>query len=198
MAAPRSGMPYPGPGTVDARQIGIPVAVEVCGRRVTRRAALRALGGSVLAVSASTVAACEGAATQSVARHRPTAARRRLAADIHAALAVHPDLAGRLDPLLAYHQRHAAVVAAGYQDPPATASPTPGPSTSHSPTPHPAATATVAVPATSDAATAWVAAAERAASTGRTTDILAASGDLARLLASIAACEIDAARTLGG
>jgi hypothetical protein len=178
--------------------MGMRVTGEVGGPHVTRRTVFRTLGGSALA--SLTAAGCGGEArsaavsrtSDDLIRDRAIAASRALGSLIRGELAGHPSLAGSLKPLLAEHERHVTVLAAGYQDPPtAAAAPTP---------PRGASTATPTATATTDpaAAIAGIVAAERATSHGRTAEILAASGDLARLLASIAACELVAAQTLGG
>lgn len=94
-----------------------------------------------------------------------------------AVLAAHPALAGLLGPLRSEAARHAEAFGAGTAAPTATASPSP--SLSSSPP--------VAVPATAKDALAELAAAERALADQRARALLDVPGELARLLASVAA-----------
>ncbi|MFH9675550.1 hypothetical protein ACH4L5_25205 [Streptomyces sp. NPDC017405] len=110
-----------------------------------------------------------------VARARARAARdsRELLGRYDAVLAAHPGLADRLRPLRAQVAAHAAAFEEGTT---VTASPTASASASTTP-----------VPAAGKDAVAGLAAAERALSDRRAKDLLEAPGELARLLASVAA-----------
>jgi hypothetical protein len=117
-------------------------------------------------------------------RVRARAARdsRGLAERYDAVIAAHPKLAGRLGPLRAEVVRHEEAFggAAAAPTPPGTASS--GPSATAS-----ATTSTAAVPAKEKDALAELAAAEREIADRRTRALLDAPGELARLLASVAA-----------
>ncbi|CAL9544955.1 hypothetical protein SUDANB58_04327 [Streptomyces sp. enrichment culture] len=113
------------------------------------------------------------------ARARARAARdsERLAARYDAVIAAHPGLAGRLRPLREEVVRHAQAFggtpAAGPQASPARVSPSPSPS--------------AAVPGDEKEALAELAAAERALADRRAGALADVPGELARLLASVAA-----------
>jgi hypothetical protein len=94
-----------------------------------------------------------------------------------AVLAAHPTLADRLNPLRAEVVRHATAFGGGTSGSTATASP----SASASPSP------SDPVPATASDALAGLAAAERALADRRAKALLDLPGELARLLASVAA-----------
>ncbi|MFI2508422.1 hypothetical protein [Streptomyces sp. NPDC018972] len=113
-------------------------------------------------------------------RARPRAARdsRELAERYDAVVAAHPKLAERLRPLRAEVVRHAEA----FGD---TAKPSPAPSSSGSGAP--AVSPPAAVPAKEKDALAGLAAAEREIADRRTEALLDAPGELARLLASVAA-----------
>lgn len=108
-----------------------------------------------------------------VARARARAARdsRELLGRYDAVLAAHPGLADRLRPLRAQVAAHAAAFEEGTT---VTASPT-------------ASASATPVPAAGKDAVAGLAAAERSLSDRRAKDLLKAPGELARLLASVAA-----------
>jgi sugar phosphate isomerase/epimerase len=106
-----------------------------------------------------------------------------LAAAYAATITAHPTTRGTLGPLAAEHERHVAALAALLPAPTATPSGSAPPSGSASPSAAPsvASSATDAVAA--------LAAAERVAAARRRGQALRAGAELARLLASIAACE---------
>jgi hypothetical protein len=115
-----------------------------------------------------------------VERVRVQAARdsRGLVGRYDAVLAAHPTLAERVGPLRAEAVRHVEVFGESV-----TASSSPGASGSASPSPSPSAT----VPSTEKDALAQLAAAERALADRRAKALLEVPGELARLLASVAA-----------
>jgi hypothetical protein len=105
-----------------------------------------------------------------------------LSARYDAVVARYPGTRAQLSTLAAEHEAHADALL-GTADTPPTGSPTSSPSPSGS------TGAPVPVPGTVDRAIAELAAAEHAASHRRGRQARDASPDLARLLASIAACE---------
>ncbi len=107
-----------------------------------------------------------------------------LVARYDAVAAAHPVLAARLAPLRAETARH--VEAFGGRAPAATSSATPSASTARASTAT-APTTRPAVPPTPARALADLAAAERSLADRRATALLGVPGDLARLLASVAA-----------
>ncbi|KOT34555.1 lipoprotein [Streptomyces caelestis] len=115
-------------------------------------------------------------------RARARAARdsRELAARYDAVAAAHPRLAERLRPLRAEVVRHAEAFGAA-----AESSPSPSPSSSGAGSPP--ASPPAAVPAKEKDALAGLAAAEREIADRRAKALLDAPGELARLLASVAA-----------
>ena len=144
-----------------------------------RRSLLASAAGAALLVGCSTDADDSGTTggSASVSEH----ARARAASDsdtlvqrYDAVIAAHPTLAERLDPLRAEVVRHAAAFGGSGSTPSATA------------TASPSASAT-AVPATPSDALAELAAAERALADRRAKALLDLPGELARLLASVAA-----------
>ncbi|MFG2378869.1 hypothetical protein ACGFY9_46420 [Streptomyces sp. NPDC048504] len=144
-----------------------------------RRSLLASAAGAALLVGCSTDGDDSGTTggSESAAEH----ARARAAADSEtllqrydAALAAHPTLADRLDPLRAEVVRHAAAFGGSSSTPSATA------------TASPSASAT-AVPATPSDTLAGLAATERALADRRAKSLLDLPGELARLLASVAA-----------
>lgn len=155
---------------------------------------------SLLAVAAPALLAtgCSGGSAGSGASDggtgRPSAADRAraraardsaaLAARYDAVVAGHPKLAERLRPLRAEVLRHAeAFGGAGKGSPSPSTSPSPSPSGSGAasvPSPHP-------VPGKAQDALAELAAAERELADRRTEALLDVPGELARLLASVAA-----------
>ncbi|MCX5367585.1 hypothetical protein [Streptomyces sp. NBC_00103] len=129
------------------------------------------------------------------ARARAARESGELVARYDAVLAVHPALAGRLGPLRAEVVRHVAAFGGAAKASPsatghATGSPTsPAPSSTSSVSVPPAAPSAVpsAVPVTDTDALAGLAAAERALADRRATELPDVPGELARLLASVAA-----------
>jgi hypothetical protein len=159
------------------------------GDRPSRRSVL-ASGGLLL------LAACTGStpvrAPQLTADQRLA---RQVAAEITvlvgayaATIAAHPHTRGALGPLAAEHQAHLVALAA--LQPAPTGSPSPSSSTSTSPSvsASPSASSAAAAPSPA-AARAALATAEEAAAARRRQQAQHAGPDLARLLASIAACE---------
>jgi hypothetical protein len=150
----------------------------------------RVLGGGGLLL----VAACTGPVTERTpALTADQRLARRAAAEIEdlsrryaATIAAHPRTRGRLAPLAAEHAAHATALTA--LQPPPTPSVS---STQPSATP---GAAPPAVPATPGAAREALATAEQAASARRQRQAGRAGPELARLLASIAACEAVHAR----
>lgn len=133
-------------------------------------------------------------------RDRAVAASRHLVALYAATVAQHPQLRARLAPLAAEHQAHLEALTgepAAQQLPlptheaQATLTPAPG-------EPTPSTTPQATVPRSPTAALAALAGAERAAADGRLRDLPAAPPELARLLASIAACQAVHAELLDG
>ena len=147
-----------------------------------RRSLLAAAPAALLAAGCSARSGDSGAPAGSgpsaADRARARAARdsRELAARYGAVVAAHPKLAGRLDPLRAEVVRHAEA----FGD---TARPSPSASASAPASPSPAP----AVPAKEKDALAGLAAAEREIAGRREKELLDAPGELARLLASVAA-----------
>ncbi len=117
----------------------------------------------------------------------------RLLERYDATAAAHPALAARLAPLRAAVAAHAAALSptpAGSPNPSRSASPSPSPSPSPSGgtgAAGPAASADPVPAKPADALTA-LADAERSLSEARTIDLAGAPGELARMLASVAAC----------
>ncbi|MFE2284748.1 hypothetical protein ACFXDJ_11295 [Streptomyces sp. NPDC059443] len=126
-------------------------------------------------------------------RMRETAVRdsARLLERYDATSAAHPALAERLAPLRASVAAHAAALAA---DPTASPSPTrsggsaSSRSPSSSPSPSPSASGADPVPAKPAEALTDLADAERSLAEARTISLTGAPGELARMLASLAAC----------
>jgi hypothetical protein len=155
------------------------------GERPSRRCVLA--GGGLLLV-----AACTG--SPSVVRPPPLTSDQRLAqrvtveirslvAAYTATIAAHPATAKALGPLAAEHRAHLAALVT-LLPAPATSTPTPSPSASTSPSTTPPAVAPSPAAALADLATA-----ERSAAARRSQQAGRAGPELARLLASIAACE---------
>ena len=113
---------------------------------------------------------------------RALATSQDLTARYAAAIAAFPDLAGLLVPLEAEHAAHVAAL----DTTPASGTAAP-----------PSSTASGPAPAVAGEALAALAAAERASAAARVADLLAASPAVARLLASIAACQAAHAAVLG-
>ncbi|MFJ2260433.1 hypothetical protein ACIOKD_19165 [Streptomyces sp. NPDC087844] len=122
--------------------------------------------------------------SSAAARARARAARdsEQLARRYEAVLAAHPTLSARLSPLLAEVVRHAEAFEGGKR-----AKPSADASVSASPTPSSAASPSPAVPATEKGARGELAAAERALADRRMKALAEVPGELARLLASVAA-----------
>ncbi|WP_033284953.1 hypothetical protein [Streptomyces sp. NRRL F-525] len=143
-----------------------------------RRSLLVSAAGAALLVGCSTgddsgtTGGSESAAER--ARARAAADSETLLLHYDAVLAAHPTLAERLDPLRAEVVRHATAFGGSSSTPSATA------------TASPSASAT-AVPATPSDALADLAAAERGLADRRAKALLDLPGELARLLASVAA-----------
>ncbi|MFI7294113.1 hypothetical protein [Streptomyces sp. NPDC050121] len=137
--------------------------------------------------------ASDGPSVTERARARAAQQSNALVARYDAVLAVHPTLAARLAPLRAEVVRHVEAFG-GARKAPASPSPssTPSSSSAHSPSSPvssaPAASAAPsAAPVTEQDALAELAAAERALADRRATELLDVPGELARLLASVAA-----------
>ncbi|MGW7242582.1 hypothetical protein [Streptomyces sp. NPDC054804] len=142
-----------------------------------------AASAAVLAgCSADTDSAGRGGGTSVTARARARAARdsQALLRQYDAVLAAHPGLAERLRPLRAQVAAHAAAFTEGTAT---TASPT----ATGSPSAVAAASAAPEVPADEKSALASLAAAERALADRRAKELLDVPGELARLLAGVAA-----------
>ncbi|MBK6014604.1 hypothetical protein [Streptomyces sp. MBT53] len=150
-----------------------------------RRSLLASAAGAALLVGCSTdgddtenTAGSPSAAER--ARARATTDSETLLQHYDAVLAAHPTLAERLNPLRAEVVRHATAFGGSGSTPSSTA------------TAAPSATATAsasasAVPATASEALAGLAAAERSLADQRAKALLDVPGELARLLASVAA-----------
>lgn len=162
---------------------------------IPRRRAVRA--ALVLPAAAGLLGGCsdgtrpEGTSAKGSPAADATAALRKRAARDSAALlaqydatvAAHPDLAKRLRPLRAEVARHAEAFGTSAR----SASPSAAPSSS-SPMSSPSPSASPSVPAEAGAALSALAAAERTLADARATALLDAPPELARLLASVAAC----------
>ncbi|KPI29397.1 hypothetical protein OV320_3736 [Actinobacteria bacterium OV320] len=171
-----------------------------------RRSLLASAAGAVLLVGCSSGTeeseerASDSPSVADAARARAARESGELVARYDAVLAVHPALAGRLGPLRAEVVRHVeAFGGAAGATPSATGSATGSPTStsSASPTASPKSSASVppadpsavpsAVPITDTDALAGLAAAERALADRRATELPDLPGELARLLASVAA-----------
>ncbi|MGZ4593250.1 MAG: hypothetical protein ACXV3C_05260 [Actinomycetes bacterium] len=117
---------------------------------------------------------------------------RLLAAAYAATIARHPGTRPVLGRLAAEHEAHVAALVA------VLPTPSPGSSASADPSPSPTATPAAPVPSAPAAASAALAAAERSAAARRRGQAGRAGPELARLLASIGACEAVHAVLLGG
>ncbi|MEU9313076.1 hypothetical protein [Streptomyces sp. NPDC048256] len=168
-----------------------------------RRSLLASAAGAVLLVGCSSgteeseESASDSPSVAEAARTRAARESGELVARYDAVLAVHPALAGRLGPLRAEVVRHVeAFGGAANASPSATGSATGSP-TATSPTASSTSSASVppadpsavpsAVPITDTDALAGLAAAERALADRRATELPDVPGELARLLASVAA-----------
>ncbi|MEU7410460.1 hypothetical protein AB0B40_14240 [Streptomyces sp. NPDC042638] len=140
-----------------------------------RRSLLASAAGAALLAGCSAGPDSGDDGPSAAARARARAARdsRGLLDRYDAVLAAHPALADRLGPLRTQVAAHATAFAEGA---PATAAATAGPSASATP-----------VPAAEKDAVAGLAAAERALADRRARELLTVPGELARLLASVAA-----------
>ncbi|MFI5796461.1 hypothetical protein [Streptomyces sp. NPDC051677] len=164
-----------------------------------RRSLLASAAGAALLVGCSSGAgeseevegsASGGPSVTERARARAAQQSNGLVARYDAVLAVHPTLAVRLAPLRAEVVRHVEAFGGVHK---ASASPSPSsPASSSSPS-SPASSAPAAsaapsaAPVTEQDALAGLAAAERALADRRATELLDVPGELARLLASVAA-----------
>ncbi|MFF0095634.1 hypothetical protein ACFYSF_37755 [Streptomyces canus] len=142
-------------------------------------------GGALLAGCSDGTGSTEESTAGSpsvVERARARAARdsRGIVERYDAVLAAYPALAERVGPLRAEAVRHAEA----FGETVATSSPTASPA---SPSPSPSPSPSVTVPATEKDALAQLAAAERALADRRAKALLDVPGELARLLASVAA-----------
>ncbi|MFD6292276.1 hypothetical protein [Streptomyces sp. NPDC060205] len=156
-------------------------------RRSLLAGAATAAAGSALLVGCSdsdSASGTTGGSSSAAARARARAARdsEELARRYEAVLAAHPALDARLSPLLAEVVRHAEAFGGGKR-----AKPSANASVSASPTPSPSASPSPEVPATEKGARGELAAAERALADRRTKALADVPGELARLLASVAA-----------
>ncbi|MFE2419155.1 hypothetical protein [Streptomyces hokutonensis] len=146
-----------------------------------RRSLLASAAGAALLVGCSTdgddsenTAGSPSAAER--ARARAASDSENLLQHYDAVLAAHPTLAERLEPLRAEVVRHATAFGGSASKPSSTATASPSASVSAS-----------AVPATASDALAGLAAAERSLADRRAKALLDVPGELARLLASVAA-----------
>ncbi|MEU9989395.1 hypothetical protein AB0E10_21885 [Streptomyces sp. NPDC048045] len=177
-------MPYPPPRTPSGPR---------------RRSLLASAAGAALLVGCSAGPDSGGGAAPSAAERARTRAARDSAALLEhydAVLAAHPALAQRLRPLRAQVAAHAKAFGGtgAAKSPLSTASPTSAAASSAASTAASAADSTAAstasapaVPADAKGALADLAAAERALADRRTTALLEVPGELARLMASVAA-----------
>ncbi|MGC5038053.1 MULTISPECIES: hypothetical protein [unclassified Streptomyces] len=154
-----------------------------------RRRSLLAVAPAALALAGCT-GGTEGSAdagdgpSAAERRARARAARdsERLVERYDAVIAARPALAGRLAPLRENVVRHAQAFGGGRK-----ASPSPSSSASSSASPGAAAPSPAAVPGDDKDALAGLAAAERELADRRSEELLGMPGELARLLASVAA-----------
>ncbi|HEU5158821.1 MAG TPA: hypothetical protein VFU43_17635 [Streptosporangiaceae bacterium] len=115
------------------------------------------------------------------------AAEERLIALYESTRAAHPDLAGRLDPMLSHHRDHLTVLRRHYvpgtaeTQAPATPAPTAGASGGRA--------GTTVAPRGRRRAVAALRTAERDAAAARSADVTRVSAGMAQLFASIGACE---------
>ncbi|MEU3525588.1 hypothetical protein AB0E62_17225 [Streptomyces sp. NPDC038707] len=142
-----------------------------------RRTLLASAAGAALLTGCSAGADAGDDGARAVARARARAARdsRGLLARYDAVLSAHPALTGRLRPLRAQVAAHAAA----FEDGTAPSPSAPSPSASKPPA--------APVPAAEKDAVAQLAAAERLLADRRAKELLDVPGELARLLASVAA-----------
>ncbi|MEU7428546.1 hypothetical protein [Streptomyces sp. NPDC040750] len=137
-----------------------------------RRSLLASAAGAALLVGCSAGPDSGGDGPSATAEARARAARdsRGLLEHYDAALTAHPDLAGRLRPLRDQVAAHVKAFGDGTTPTPARSSTSPSPA-----------------PATAKDAVAGLVGAERALADRRAKDLLTAPGEVARLLASVAA-----------
>ncbi|MGW7301439.1 hypothetical protein [Streptomyces sp. NPDC054829] len=144
-----------------------------------RRSLFASAAGAVLLAGCSSAPDTGGAGGTPSAADRARARAARDSADLlvryDAVIAAHPPLAERLRPLRADVVRHVAAFGG-------TGRKSPAPSASASPSP-----SAPVVPTDEKAALAELAAAERALADARTETLMTVPGELARLLASVAA-----------
>ncbi|MEV5875519.1 hypothetical protein AB0L75_15050 [Streptomyces sp. NPDC052101] len=143
-----------------------------------RRSLLASAAGAALLVGCSADPDSGGHSTSVTDQARARAARdsRGLLQHYDAVLAAHPRLAQRLRPLRAQVAAHVRAFADGTGPTPARSSAAPS-----------AAPATVAIPSSEKEALAGLATSERTLADWRAKDLLDVPGELARLLASVAA-----------
>src|SRR4051812_11034425 len=170
---------------------GWPAMTAAWGDEPSRRSVLA--GGGLLLVSACTGSTAPGppglSADQRLAR-RVAAQIKGLAAVYALTIAAHPNLRPSLAPLAAEHEAHAAALVALPPLPTSTPASTSSPSASDPSTnPSSGTSSAPTIPATPGAAREALAALERAAAAQRRHQAGAPGPELARLLASIAACE---------
>ncbi|MEU9436666.1 hypothetical protein [Streptomyces sp. NPDC048252] len=163
-----------------------------------RRSLLASAAGAVLLVGCSSgteeseESASDSPSVAEAARTRAARESGELVARYDAVLAVHPALAGRLGPLRAEVVRHVEAFGGAANASPsatgsATGSPTASSTSSASVPPADPSAVPSAVPITDTDALAGLAAAERALADRRATELPDVPGELARLLASVAA-----------
>ncbi|MFH7599807.1 hypothetical protein WDV06_32615 [Streptomyces racemochromogenes] len=157
-------------------------------------------GAAAAAAGSVLVSGCSGGGGPSAADSAISLERRmregavrdsgRLLERYDATAAVHPDLAGRLAPLRAAVAAHAEALALTTPKAGPTRPRTASPSGSPSPSPSPSAPAggRAEVPEKPAEALSALADAERSLSEARTIALAGAPGELARMLASVAAC----------
>ncbi|MFF4368760.1 hypothetical protein [Streptomyces sp. NPDC001594] len=153
-------------------------------------------GAAVAAAGSALVTGCSGGGEPSAADQAISLERRmregavrdsgRLLERYDATLAVHPDLAERLAPLREAVAAHAKALA--FTTPKADPTPSRPASPSASPSPSAPAAGRAEVPAKPAEALSALADAERSLSEARTIALAGAPGELARMLASVAAC----------
>ncbi|GAA0932817.1 hypothetical protein [Streptomyces thermoalcalitolerans] len=157
-----------------------------------RRSLLASAAGAALLVGCSTGSAGPGSSdsggSSAAGRIRARAAQdsQELVRQYDAVIAAHPALAERLRPLRAQVAAHAEAFGGAVEPSPGASPATPGPEGSGAPA-GAGAPPSPAVPADGKQALALLAAAERSLSDRRTAALLRAPGELARLLASVAA-----------
>ncbi|MFD7816530.1 hypothetical protein ACFV6E_26900 [Streptomyces sp. NPDC059785] len=151
-----------------------------------RRTLLASAAGALALAGCSSPDSSGGESPSAGDRARARAARdsETLAARYAAVITAHPSLAQRLRPLRAETVRHAKALAAGVR---VSASPSPSGSATSPPGSPSASPSASAVPASEKDALSELATAERALADQRAKTLLDVPGELARLLASVAA-----------